>query len=172
MKISTIAKTAVAATFAGALALGLALPADAATGTMYGDPVAAAKWWRYQKYDDCVIMSSADVIGQITGKEPSEKAIVKVAQSTPSTVHPGSIYIKPADPSNPNSGMGTSMWDVPALLAHYGVDAKVTDTDDAPQTGIPTGMEALEQYLGGRPQGHRQPQRRNDLGPADRKQRQ
>ncbi|KZS69505.1 hypothetical protein A4G27_06295 [Mycobacterium kansasii] len=149
MKISTIAKTAIAATFAGALALGLAVPADAAMGTMYGAPAAAAKWWRYQKYDDCVIMSSADVIGQITGKEPSERAIVKVAQSTPSTVHPGSIYIKPADPSNPNSGMGTSMWDVPALLAHYGVDAKVTDTDDAPQTGIPTGMEALEQYLGG-----------------------
>lgn len=149
LKLHTIAKTAVFATVAGAVALGLAGPADAASGTMYGDPVAAAKWWRYQKYDDCVIMSSADVVGQMTGKEPSEKAIIKVAQSTPSTVHPGSIYVKPADTKNPNSGMGTSMWDVPTLLAHYGVDAKVTDTDDAAQTGIPTGMEALEQYLGG-----------------------
>ncbi|KAA1245154.1 hypothetical protein F0Q45_24410 [Mycobacterium simiae] len=149
MRFLTIAKTAVFATVAGAVALGLAGPADAASGTMYGDPVAAAKWWRYQKYDDCVIMSSADVVGQITDKEPSEKAIIKVAQSTPSTVHPGSIYVKPADTKNPNSGMGTSMWDVPTLLEHYGVHAKVTDTDDAAQTGIPTGMEALEQYLGG-----------------------
>jgi hypothetical protein len=31
---------------------------------MYGDPAAAAKYWRYQKYDDCVLMSSADVVGQ------------------------------------------------------------------------------------------------------------
>ena len=113
IKIATIAKTATFAVVAGALALGLAGPADAAAGTMYGDPAAAAQWWRHQKYDDCVLMASADVIGQMTGKEPSEQAIIKKAQSTPSVVHPGSIYTKPADTKNPNSGMGTSFADVP-----------------------------------------------------------
>lgn len=147
-KIAAIARTATFAAVASVLALGLASGADAATGTMYGDPAAAAKWWRHQQYDDCVLMSSADVVGQMTGKEPSERAIIKVAQTTPSTVHPGSIYVKPANKKNPNSGMGTSLRDVPTLLAHYGVDAKMTDADHAERTGIPTGMESLEHFLG------------------------
>lgn len=103
-KIATAFKTATFALAAGAVALGLASPADAAAGTMYGDPAAAAKYWRQQTYDDCVLMSAADVIGQVTGREPSERAIIKVAQSTPSVVHPGSIYTKPADAEHPNSG--------------------------------------------------------------------
>jgi hypothetical protein len=82
VNVANVAKTAVLATVAAALALGLSSPADAAAGTMYGDPAAAAKWWRHQQFDDCAIMSSADVIGQLTGKEPSERAIVKKAQST------------------------------------------------------------------------------------------
>lgn len=133
----------------GALVLGLAAPADAsAERTMYGNPAAAAKWWRYQKYDDCVLMASADVIGQMTGAEPSERAIIKVAQSTPSTRHPGSIYIPPADPQNPNSGNGTSRLDIPALLGSYGIGAKTTDQDEAANNGVATGMQALEEYLG------------------------
>lgn len=147
-KIATAFKTATFALAAGAVALGLASPADAAAGTMYGDPAAAAKYWRQQTYDDCVLMSAADVIGQVTGREPSERAIIKVAQSTPSVVHPGSIYTKPADAEHPNSGMGTSVADIPTLLAHYGVDAVITDEDHATATGVATGMAALEQYLG------------------------
>ncbi|CAM4226395.1 hypothetical protein MB901379_03629 [Mycobacterium basiliense] len=146
-KISTAIKTAIFGLAATAVALGLASPAAAASGTMYGDPVAAAKYWRLQKYDDCVLMSSADVVGQVTGKEPSERAIIKVAQSTPSVVHPGSIYTKPADTTNPNSGMGTSMADIPALLEHYGVKVVLTDLDNAPTSGVLTGMDALEQNL-------------------------
>jgi hypothetical protein len=148
VKAATLAKAATFAAIAGTLTLGLASPADAASGTMYGDPTAAAQWWRHQQYDDCVIMSSADVVGQITGKEPSEGAIIKVAQSTPSVAHPGSIYVKPASIKNPNSGMGTSALDIPVLLAHYGVNAALTDSDHAPRTGIPTGMESLERQLG------------------------
>ncbi|BBX72570.1 C39 family peptidase [Mycobacterium shinjukuense] len=147
-KIATIAKTAVLTTVAGALALGLSGPAEAASGTMYGDPAAVAKYWRQQNYDDCAIMSSADVVGQITGKEPSERSIIKVAQATPSATHPGSIYVKPADKNDPNSGMGTDPGDLPTLLAHYGIHAVNTDADSATQTGVATGMEALEQYLG------------------------
>lgn len=147
--ISTIAKVVTFGAAAGLITLGLAGPADAATGTMYGDPAAAAQFWRYQKYDDCVIMSSADVVGQVTGKEPKEESIIKKAQTTPSAVHSGSIYVKPADKKNPNSGMGTSMLDIPTLLKQYKVDAAVTDKDYAAKDGIKPGMEGLEQLLGG-----------------------
>lgn len=70
-KSAAIAKAVTVAAAAGVIALGLATPAGAASGTMYGDPAAAAQWWRHQKYDDCVIMSSADLVGQLTGREPS-----------------------------------------------------------------------------------------------------
>jgi hypothetical protein len=146
--IATIAKTATFAVVAGAVALGLAAPAEAAAGSsMYGDPAAAAKYWRYQKYDDCVLMSSADVIGQVTGKEPSERAIIKVAQSTPSVVHPGSIYTTPANTKNPNSGMGTSFADVPTLLKLYKIDALITNKEHAAKDGIPGGIEGIEEAL-------------------------
>jgi len=146
--IAAIAKTATFAIAAGAVALGLAGPADAASGTMYGDPAAAAKWWRHQKYDDCVLMASADVIGQVTSTEPSEEAIIRKAQSTPSVVHPGTIYTKPANTKNPNSGMGTSFADVPALLAEYKIGAVVTNKKHAAKDGLVGGMEGIEQQLG------------------------
>ena len=146
--IATIAQTATFAIAAGAVALGLAGPVGAASGTMYGDPAAAAKWWRHQKYDDCVLMASADVIGQVTGKEPSEAAIITKAQSIPSVVHPGTIYTKPANTKNPNSGMGTSFADVPALLAEYKIGAVVTNKKHAAKDGLVAGMEGIEQQLG------------------------
>lgn len=144
-----IAKTTVLTLVAGVVTLGLATPAAAsAGGIMYGDPVAAAKWWRYQTYDDCVLMASADVVGQITGSEPTEQDIINVAQSTPSTSHPGSIYITPADGQHPDSGNGTSRSDIPTLLGHYGIGVTTTDADRAPKSGIATGIDALKQYLG------------------------
>ena len=152
-KITSAAKTVLLAFMTsaavGAVALGLAAPAGASAGGItYGDPAAAAQWWRLQKYDDCAIMASADVVGQMTGSEPSEAAIIGVAQSTPSTVHPGSIYIKPADTKHPNSGNGTSRLDVPTLLKHYGVGATITDESRAAKNGMATGIDALKQYLG------------------------
>ncbi|OBI78385.1 C39 family peptidase [Mycobacterium asiaticum] len=148
-RITKVGKAAVLTLVAGAVTLGLAAPAAAsAGGIMYGDPAAAAKWWRYQTYDDCVLMASADLVGQITGTEPSEQDIINVAQSTPSSVHPGSIYIKPADPQHPDSGNGTSRKDIPTLLGHYGVAVNTTDADSAPKNGVATGIDALKQYLG------------------------
>ena len=149
IKISTLAKTATFAAVATALTLGLAGPADAASGTMYGDPAAAAQWWRHQQYDDCAIMSAADVVGQVTGKEPSERAIIKVAMSTPSPSHPGSIYIKPASKKDPNSGHGTRTSDLPALLQVYKVSAVASNKEVSAKTGVPAGIEGLEQLLGG-----------------------
>jgi hypothetical protein len=149
MKFTTITKAATLAAVAGALSLGLATEAQAASGTtLYGNPAAAAKFWHYQQFDDCVLMSTADVVGEMTGNQPSEAAIIKLAESMPSKVHPGSVYMRPVNKKNPNSGNGTSFMDVGQLLAHYGIAAKWTDaTDDAPK-GIPATMESMEQLLG------------------------
>lgn len=144
-----VALTALTTVIVGAVAPALATPAYASAGGLYGDPTAAAEFWRQQQYDDCVLMSSADVVGEVTGTLPSEQQIIEMAQTTPSTVHPGSIYMKPSDTNDPDSGMGANTSDVPALLARYQVAAKVTDKDSAGQTGIPTGLEGLEQALGG-----------------------
>jgi hypothetical protein len=114
-------------------------------GTLYGDPAAAAPFWRYQQYDDdCVEASVSDVVGELTGTRPSEQAVIKFAQSTPSTVHSGPIYTKP---KKRKAGDGTSFDDEPALLAHYGIHATSTDKERAAKTGLPTGMQALEQDL-------------------------
>jgi hypothetical protein len=145
-------RAASVATLAGAAALGLAAgTAHAAPspprgeGTVYGNPGAAAPFWRYQGYDDdCVEMAVSDVVGELTGQQPSEQAIVKLAQSTPSTVHSGPIYTKP---KKRKPGSGTSFDDEPALLAHYGIHAVSTDKESAAKSGVPAGTAALEQDL-------------------------
>ena len=74
VKIATIAKATFVAVVASGVVLGLAGPAHATSGTMYGDPAAAAKYWRYQQYwDDCTLMASADVVGEITGVSPPRR---------------------------------------------------------------------------------------------------
>jgi hypothetical protein len=114
-------------------------------GTLYGDPAAAAPFWRYQQYDDdCVEASVSDVVGELTGNRPSEQAVIKFAQSTPSTVHSGPIYTKP---KKRKAGDGTSFDDEPALLAHYGIRAVSIDKESAAKTGVPTGIQALERDL-------------------------
>ena len=139
INVATVAKTAAIAVVAGGVVLGLAGPANATSGTMAGDPAAAAKYWRYQHYwDDCALMSSADVVGEMTGVEPLEEDIIGMAQSTPSSQGPGPIYIRPADPKNPNSGQGTWFRDIPTLLAQYNVAAVIMDGD----------IERLERQLG------------------------
>ncbi len=151
-RTATAARAAGIAMLAGAAALGLAVgTAHAAPvpprgeGTLYGNPAAAAPFWRYQAYDDdCVEMAVSDVVGELTGKPPSEQAIVKLAQSTPSTVHSGPIYTKP---KRRKPGSGTSFDDEPALLAHYGIHAASTDKESTAKSGVPTRMTALEQDL-------------------------
>ena len=146
-KIAKIIKTATFAVAAAALSLGLATgTAQAAGGTMYGDPTAAAKWWSHQHYDDCAIMASADVVGEMTGKKPSEHAIIKKAQETPSVVHSGSIYIKPVK-GDATTGNGTMLPDLPELLRQYGIKAVYSSKDYAAKTHVPTGIEGLEQLL-------------------------
>jgi predicted double-glycine peptidase len=95
---------------------------------MYGDPFAAAPYWRQQHSSDCGEMAVADVVGQITGHEPTEQQITDLAKSTSSTAGAGSIWNPPAD---------TDIRDLPVLLAHYGIEAD----------NIQTSINALEQDL-------------------------
>ena len=107
--------------------LGIAAVADAAPDSpsphvghragMYGDPGAAAPFWRRQHGTDCAEMAVADVVGEVTGREPTEQQITATAQSTPSTVHPGPVW---------HPGGPTDNRDLPALLAHYGVRSTAT----------------------------------------------
>lgn len=81
-------------------------------GRMYGDPAAAAPFWRRQ-HDNmaCAEVAVADVVGQITGNEPSEDEVKAVAENTPNSAGSGPIF----------RGDGTDPWDVPVLLGHYGI---------------------------------------------------
>jgi hypothetical protein len=134
-----IVKTLALAAVAGGVALSAAGPANAVSEIMYGDPAAAAQYWRYQQYsDDCVLMSSADVVGEMTGARPDEEAIIDMAHSTPSTQGPGPIYTRPANPADTKSGEGTWFDDIPALLARYNIGAVVRHGN----------MRYLEQQLG------------------------
>ncbi|MGE2691119.1 C39 family peptidase [Mycolicibacterium pulveris] len=148
MKLCAIgAVTAVALTTA---VIGFAGPATATTPTtpgMHGDPEIGARNWSQQTYDDCAIMAAAHLIGYFTGDTPSEEEIVAVAASTPSQVHPGSIYVKPANLDDPNTGGGTDQADIPVLMSVYGLNAVYTNDDLVEETGLDTGMAALEKYL-------------------------
>jgi hypothetical protein len=87
---------------------------------MYGQPAVAAAFWREQHASDCAEMAVADVVGQITGREPSEEQITTLAETTPSTAGPGPIW-KPTE--------FTDIRDLPILLWHYGIRADNVQTD-------------------------------------------
>ncbi|CQD22131.1 Papain-like cysteine protease AvrRpt2 [Mycobacterium lentiflavum] len=116
------ALTALLAAAAAGWAIGIAgahaapnVPAPHITAGMHGDPAAAAPYWRYQQQHlDCGEMAVADVIGQISGHEPSEDEITAAAGNIPSAAHPGPIY-------RPDGR--TSNHDLVPLLEHYGIHA-------------------------------------------------
>jgi predicted double-glycine peptidase len=122
--------TAMLSAAAVASVVGFAGAAHAAPGTpntntdgMHGDPAAAAPYWRYQQQDlDCGEMAVADVIGEITGNEPSEEEITGTAENISSGSHPGPIY---------RPGSRTSNGDLQVLLAHYGIQAASVHTNTA-----------------------------------------
>ncbi|WAJ46704.1 hypothetical protein OK015_09740 [Mycobacterium sp. Aquia_216] len=155
IRIASVARAAAVTVLTGAAALGLAVgtaqgaPGAAAPsgigGVLYGDPTAAAPFWRYQHYDDdCVEMAVADVVGELTGTQPTEQEIVKLAEATPSSVHRGPIYTKA---TKHGGGEGTSFDDEPRLLAHYGIHAMSIDKASGATTHVPASMKALEQDL-------------------------
>jgi hypothetical protein len=122
--LATVLGAGAAATVVGFAGTAHAAPADG----MYGDPGAAAPYWRPQHDNDCAEMAAADVIGEITGQEPAEEQITALAKSIPSGYGPGPIWNPPG---------GTDYRNLPALLAHYGIQSRV----------VHTGTSALEQDL-------------------------
>ncbi|KAA8965287.1 C39 family peptidase [Mycobacterium sp.] len=99
-------------------------------GRMYGDPEAAAPYWRYQFGNDCGLMAVADVVGQLTGQEPTQVGIVLRAMFTKSEAHQGDIYFFD----------GTSPEDLVDLLGKYGIQSDLTTGNT---------MAGLEQDLAG-----------------------
>lgn len=91
-------------------------------GQMYGNPQAAASYWRYQIGEDCGLMAVADVVGQVTGKEPSQVGIELRGVFTRSEVHHGGVYLFD----------GTSPQDMVLLLSKYGVQSQLTTGNTLP----------------------------------------
>ena len=108
--------TFVCSVAAAPLACGPVPAAQAQTG-MYGDPAAAAPFWRQQHSGDCGEMAVADVVGQISGNEPTEQQITSVAETTPGVAGAGPIYR--------GGRTDTLTQNLPVLLAHYGVQSSL-----------------------------------------------
>jgi hypothetical protein len=127
--IRSAARTAGVAILLVAAAVGLTGVAHA-DGQMYGDPEAAAPYWRYQHQQDCGLMAVADVIGQLTGREPSQIGMELRGIFTKSETHRGDVY----------HFDGTSPQDLVLLLQKHGIQSDLT-------TG--NSMGTLEQDLAG-----------------------
>lgn len=117
LSILNATRSAGVATLVVAAAVGLAGVAQAdPNGEMYGDPQAAALYWRYQHQEDCGLMAIADVVGQLTGREPTQLGIELRGIFTPSESHGGDVYFFD----------GTSPQDMVMLLQHYGIQSDLT----------------------------------------------
>ncbi|KUI20170.1 hypothetical protein AU193_16560 [Mycobacterium sp. GA-1285] len=106
----------------------------AGTGSLYGDPEKNAQYWQAQSHgNNCVLMATTMVIGQLTGTMPSEEDIVKEASETESVAKPGQMmYLGPTHKD------GVHIQDAVALLDRHGVTATTTEYDRA------DGMKALD----------------------------
>ncbi len=118
-----------------AVAIGLAevstgLAGADPNGQMYGNPAAAAPYWRYQHQQDCGLMAVADVVGQLTGREPTQIGIELRGVFTRSETHRGGIY----------RFDGTSPEDLVVLLGKYGIQSNLTTGNT---------MQGVEQDLAG-----------------------
>jgi Peptidase_C39 like family len=119
--------------------------ARATASGVYGDPEAAAKYWQQQSLEDnCGLASVADVVGEVTGHSPTEQQIIKLAQSTPSSIRNGPIYLPTGDPGHEGDEGGIDMADTVVLLDHYGIKSHMTYDKHPEEVGLPK----LEEYLG------------------------
>lgn len=106
-------------------------------GQMYGDPGAAAPYWRYQHQEDCGLMAVADVVGQLTGHEPSQIGVEMRGFFTKSETHQGGIY----------AFDGTSPGDMVELLSKYGIASDLTTGNT--MTGIEQDLAAGHRVIAG-----------------------
>jgi hypothetical protein len=115
-------------------------------GLLYGDPMQQAGYYETQTQNyDCVEVSAADVIQQVTGCDVSESAITSEAQQLTSSYDTDPLTGQPSPVYDPNAG--TDLRDAPALLETYGVPATYTDDSTAAGGGAATGLSALESEL-------------------------
>lgn len=146
--IATSVRAALVAICIGAASVSLVstcgMATSRATDGVYGNPDAAAKYWQQQSLEDnCGLASVADVVGEVTGKSPSEDQIIRVAQSTPSSVRNGPIYLPTGDPGHETDKGGIDMADAVVLLTHYGIKSRMTYDAHPDEVGLPK----LEEYL-------------------------
>jgi hypothetical protein len=114
---------------------GVPVPRVSREAGMYGEPAVAAEYWREQTGSDCGAMAVADVVGQLTGHEPTEQQITTLAENTPSTAGPGPIW-KPWG--------FTDIRDLPTLLWHYGIRADNLQIDiDVLKRGLRAGRKVI-----------------------------
>ncbi|WP_163751533.1 cysteine peptidase family C39 domain-containing protein [Mycolicibacterium helvum] len=115
-------------------------------GEVFGDPEAASRYWQQQSQSDCGLMATRLAIAELTGQTPTEGQMIDLAKKTPSECSPGEpVYDDSFDPSDGGTGHGTCTTDLALLLSHYGVASEYTSDSGG---GIPTGLKALQSYLG------------------------
>ncbi|WAC89227.1 hypothetical protein [Mycobacterium sp. Aquia_213] len=95
---------------------------------LYGDPAAAAPYWRRQHGSDCGEIAVADVVGELTGRQPTERQITAAAENAFGATGSTPIWNPPGN---------TDIRDLPLLLWHYWVRAD----------NIQTNIAALQQNL-------------------------
>lgn len=117
----------------------MAVPSSPDAGGIYGNPASAARYWQGQSLEDnCGLVSVADVVGEITGHEPTEQQMVALAESTLSQTNPGPIYAPRDDPSHSTGNGGIEMADAVVLLDHYGIKSRMTSAAHPEETELTT----------------------------------
>ena len=135
MLTMTRACTAAAAlTVAACIAAGGVAHADP-NGQMYGDPTAAAPFWRYQHHQDCGLMAVADVVGQVTGQEPPQAGIQLRGMFTKTRPMRA--------PSTTSTAPPPRTWSVP--LQQFGIESQITTGNTMPtlEQDLATGHKVI-----------------------------
>ena len=91
---------------------------------LYGDPETNQQYWRAQSSQNCVLMSTAMVIGQLTGTSPTEAEIVAEAVATDSVANPGHKMYQGLQSQD-----GVDVKDAVKLLENHGITATLTEYD-------------------------------------------
>jgi hypothetical protein len=88
---------------------------------LYGDPTTNQQYWRAQSSQNCVLMSTAMVIGQLTGTTPTEEEAVAEAVATDSVANPGQKMYQGLQSQD-----GVDVKDAVKLMDMHGIDATLT----------------------------------------------
>jgi hypothetical protein len=88
---------------------------------LYGEPTLSEQYFRAQSAQNCVLMATAMVIGQLTGTSPTEQEIAEEAGNTPSVVNEGRPMY-----SGLQTQDGVDVKDAIKLLDMHGISATLT----------------------------------------------